>query len=583
MIEGVVTDVDEIERRNQRSVYILAAAVICLVLLLVSVVNFISKQYAEGIVEAILVVFFLSTIFIVSRRHKSVEIYCNILLYLTAFFLLFLMAKEDTEIIAAFAGLSGLIFASYMMTRAKYSLLIFSTIIFLAYVVLSLTGNIYISLDESVKFIVIFWATAIASFFKQRLDRQKREESIEANKKIGELNTRLQASLKVSEIKEQIASDANARFYLATSAANIGVWEWKIGPHDLVWDDQMYQLYGVKKDEVKDVFDVWQKSVCPEDAKYNEDAIQDALHGRKEYDVVYRVIWPNRQTHFLKSRAKVIRDKHNKPVRMIGVIWDITKEKLIDLEKTEFVSLASHQLKTPLTAISWYSEILLKQKQDLKSEQLKYVNEIATGNKRMIELVNSLLNVSRLELGTVAIEPKKVEVSTVLDSIENEFSQKIKHTKQTLKLVVDKKIPSIYTDEQLFRIVIQNLISNAVKYSPEKSKITVTAKYNKATKTAKGTQQSGVTISVEDNGYGIPKEAQARIFEKLYRAENIKTLNTDGTGLGLYMSKLLAEALHGRLWFESKVGKGTTFYLHVPISANIHRSGSKSLESKPEL
>lgn len=575
MTDGITTDIKIIEQRNQLSVYLMAASAVSLVLASVATVNFINEQFILGSFEALLIIFFLGTIPYAKKQSKSVELLGSILLYATACFLLFLIYDQKGQFPAAFAGLAGLILVAYLMTRTRYNLLVFATIIYMLFLALSLSGAIGLSIEENVKYQVVYVATMLALFFKQKLDRQKRDDSILANAKIADLNDKLGVSLAV-------ADQARARFYLATGAASIGVWEWKIGPHELVWDDKMFQLYGVTRESTLDVFDVWQKAICHEDAKYNEDAIQDALKGRKEYDVVYRVIWPNGQTHFLKSRAKVIKDKHGKPIQMIGVIWDITKEKLIDLEKTEFVSLASHQLKTPLTAISWYAEILLKQNRDLKSEQLKYINEIAIGNHRMIELVNALLNVSRLELGTVSIEPKKVNVSDVLSSIENEFSQKIKHTKQTLSISIGTKIPYIYTDEQLFRIVVQNLISNAIKYSPEKAKIVVKVALA-APKSSKTSVSKGIVVSIQDNGYGIPKDAQDRIFEKLYRAENIKTLNTDGTGLGLYMSKLLVQALHGKLWFDSKVGKGTTFYLRIPIRANIHRSGSKSLESKPEL
>lgn len=583
MTDGVTTDIKIIERRNQLSVYLMAASAVSLVLLSVAIVNFVNRQFVLGLFELLLVVFFLGTIPYAKKESKSVEVLGNILLYATACFLLYLLFDQKGQYPAAFAGLTGLILVAFLMTRARYSLIVFSAIIYILFLALSLSGSLNLNTEENVKYQVVYVATMLAFFFKQRLDLQKRNDSIAANAKVAELNKKLEESLAVAERQKQIVDEANARFYLATNAASIGVWEWKIGPHELIWDDKMYQLYGVSRENVADVFDIWQKAICHEDAKYVEDAIQDALHGRKEYDVVYRVIWPNGQTHFLKSRAIVIKDSHNKPDQMIGVIWDITKEKLVDLEKTEFVSLASHQLKTPLTAISWYAEIILKKKQKLNHEQLKYINEIANGNKRMIELVNALLNVSRLELGTVAIEPKKVAVSGVLSSLEDEFSQKIKHSKQSLKVKIAKTIPDIYTDEQLFRIVLQNLISNAVKYSPDKANIVVKVEKSKTTKSGNNSASNGIVVSVQDNGYGIPQNAQDRIFEKLYRAENIKTLNTDGTGLGLYMSKLLAEALHGKLWFESKEGKGTTFFLQLPIKANIHRSGSKSLETKTEF
>ncbi|MBA3679158.1 PAS domain S-box protein [Candidatus Saccharibacteria bacterium] len=265
----------------------------------------------------------------------------------------------------------------------------------------------------------------------------------------------------------------------------------------------------------------------------------------------------------------------------IIVFRDITKELQIEETKTEFVSLASHQLRTPLTAISWYTELLLKDShKDLTANQRKYIKEVQLGNERMVSLVNALLNLSRLELGTVAIDPQEISLSEVCESVQSEIKLLIKKRKQTFTVDVPSTVPAIKTDAQLLRIILQNFVTNAVKYTPENGTIEVHAEYINKNTTKYGQKISAntVLVSVEDNGYGIPKAENSKIFTKLYRASNIKTKNTDGTGLGMYMVKLLAEILKSSIWFTSIEGKGSTFYLAIPVDAKLNKAGNKPLE-----
>lgn len=248
---------------------------------------------------------------------------------------------------------------------------------------------------------------------------------------------------------------------------------------------------------------------------------------------------------------------------------DVTKEKQIDRAKTEFVSLASHQLRTPLSAINWYSEMLLDgDAGKLTKDQKQYVSEIYAGNQRMVDLVNALLNVSRIELGTVAVDPIDLDLIKEAKSVVGELMPQIKTRKQTIVEKYDKKLPTIKADQKLIRIVFQNLLSNAVKYTPEGGKIGLSLKL----------QGKDVKLDVSDNGYGIPLENQSKIFTKMYRADNIRVKETEGTGLGLYLVKSVVETSNGRIWFESEENKGSTFHVTLPISGMKKKAGSKSLE-----
>jgi signal transduction histidine kinase len=185
----------------------------------------------------------------------------------------------------------------------------------------------------------------------------------------------------------------------------------------------------------------------------------------------------------------------------------------------------------------------------------------------MIELINSLLNVSRIDMGVFAIVPEPCDFSEISDSVLAELMPSIKEKNMVIKKDYDKKLGKINADPKLTRILFQNLLSNAVKYTAEKGNIFVSTKK----------QGDDVLITVKDTGYGIPKKDQPRIFEKLFRADNIRDKETDGTGLGLYIIKSITEQSGGKIWFESEENKGTTFYVRLPLSGMKPKEGTKDL------
>jgi signal transduction histidine kinase len=265
----------------------------------------------------------------------------------------------------------------------------------------------------------------------------------------------------------------------------------------------------------------------------------------------------------------------------IQVIRDISKEREVDKAKTEFVSLASHQLRTPLSAINWYAEMLLAgDAGKLNTEQEKYLKEVYAGNQRMVELVNALLNVSRLDLGTFIIEPKPTDVLELAKSVLNELQPQIKQKQLVIKENFGENIPQFQADEKLLRMVFQNLLSNSVKYTLPKGtvKVDVTVIIKDKTFGDKKTIRDSLAISVSDSGMGIPREQQAKIFTKLFRADNVMETETEGTGLGLYIVKSIIDQSGGEIWFESEQNKGTEFCILFPLSGMVSKEGSKKLE-----
>ena len=259
-------------------------------------------------------------------------------------------------------------------------------------------------------------------------------------------------------------------------------------------------------------------------------------------------------------------------MEMRGVVvtfQDISEEKRIDRMKSEFVSLASHQLRTPLTAIGWYIELLEKEAAPLFSQDQKdYITQIVASHQRMVALVNDLLNVSRIELGRLTIEPEHVNLRILVDEIVNELLPLMQEKKLQFKQRLPDRL-QVHVDPRLVQMVLENLLSNAIKYTPVGGSVEL----------AMILAPQEVHFEIRDTGYGIPTAQQNRIFEKLFRADNIVKTDTVGTGIGLYIARSATEAWGGRLWFESEEGHGTTFYFTVPL--DMQKMGEEGTVTAP--
>lgn len=246
----------------------------------------------------------------------------------------------------------------------------------------------------------------------------------------------------------------------------------------------------------------------------------------------------------------------DKPAVM-AIIRDITKLKEIDKMKSEFVSTASHQLRTPLTGIKWFAELLLNDKSGkLTDKQDEYVSNIAKSNERLIKLVDDLLDVTRIDAS------KKNGIKLAPVPFESLLEDAVKSLKpiaesKNIKIHLNKKNAggiAVLADKEKITEVFKNIIDNAIKYSSPKSEVIVGCEV----------KEKIAICFVEDHGLGIPERDHSKIFQQFFRSDNVKDKEY-GTGLGLYIAKAIVEKHKGRIWFESKENGGTTFYFSLPI------------------
>jgi PAS domain S-box-containing protein len=237
---------------------------------------------------------------------------------------------------------------------------------------------------------------------------------------------------------------------------------------------------------------------------------------------------------------------------------DITKQKKAEDAKSEFVSLASHQLRTPIAGMKWSAELLLMDDANsLTDRQHKYIDRLLESIRRMAILVDDFLRVSRFELGTFQPEYDTLDVVQLVKDIIVEQSVRANQKEVVVKTFFDPSITTIRTDPNLMRMIITNLYTNAVKYTREKGTVHVGI----------GKKEGDLIVSVQDNGMGIPAGDQDAIFSKLFRAGNAVRNVPDGTGLGLYIVKEAVGVLRGNISFTSTENIGTTFEVMLPLES----------------
>jgi PAS domain S-box-containing protein len=258
---------------------------------------------------------------------------------------------------------------------------------------------------------------------------------------------------------------------------------------------------------------------------------------------------------WIANYARVVKDDGGQIAMIEGSVEDITQRKEAEQMKSDFVSFVTHQLRTPLAGIKWLLE--LADGPELSAETASYVHDARASADRLIALVNDLLGVSRLENGKVVVRVEPVDLAALTGEAVRELMPLVTEKHLQISLPSSDQAPLVAADRQLGKEVVANLLSNAVRYTPDGGSIRVELHQG----------NGAVEWAVHDTGIGVPESARRRLFEKFYRADNASTAHTEGSGLGLYIVRLILERSGGRVWYESRQGAGSTFRFTLPSAA----------------
>lgn len=357
---------------------------------------------------------------------------------------------------------------------------------------------------------------------------------------------------------EQLMRENEERFRLATSAGSIGVWDWDLQSNQLQWTDKVYEIHGVDPKRFDTSLENFRKLIHPEDAKKVHEQLDKALSGKEDFNSIFRIVRPSGEVRWITTSATVIRDTKGIPLRMLGATSDITHEKNLEQERNDFVGIATHELKTPVTSLKAYAEVLqrrfAKHGDMFSSEQLGKMNAQLD---KLTTLISDLLDITKIESGKLRMHIEKFD----FDTFVLETAEELQRTTERHTIIIEGTTKTfIEADRERAGQVLTNFISNAIKYSPHADKIIIKIAHTK----------EGVTVCVQDFGVGIPKEKQDKLFQRFYRVTGQKENTFPGIGLGLYISKEIIERQQGKIWVESDAGKGSSFCFMLPLKVKVH-------------
>jgi PAS domain S-box-containing protein len=265
-------------------------------------------------------------------------------------------------------------------------------------------------------------------------------------------------------------------------------------------------------------------------------------------------IWPQKRE--LEIYSAPVENANKKYLGQLFVFRDVTREREVERMKSEFVSLVSHEFRTPLTSIRGYAEMMLVgDAGKLTDEQMDYIKTIFRNATHLTEIVNDLLVVSRLEAGAIKLNISILDIRVIIDETIELLKPQIDAKKLKLKVNVPDQLPEVEGDSQRINQVILNLLSNAYKYTPSGGKINIFTKV----------KDDFLCLTIEDSGIGMSEDEQNKLFTKFFRAENPETIKAGGTGLGLWITRSFVEMHKGEIIVTSKPGKGSAFTIKLPI------------------
>ena len=359
------------------------------------------------------------------------------------------------------------------------------------------------------------------------------------------------------ELKYEEVSD---RLLIATKVASIGIWDYNIVENTLIWDDNMYALYGVKKEDFSGVVEAWESTVHPEDINPAQETLELAIKGEKEFNTEFRVVWPNGEVRYIKAIAHVIRDSKGKAIKMVGANWDFSKDKkaekklknLLDITSEQnnslmnFAHIVSHNLRSHSSNLSMLTGFFVEEKD--KDEKDRLTKMLCEASESLEETVQHLTEV--VQVKTDAIDKMRpVNLHETILGVKKNLAVLLKEKDTTCKIDVSKNL-QINAIPAYMDSILLNLFTNSLKYSSPKRPLIIEI----------SAQRKGPYIKVNfwDNGLGIDLD---RHGDKIFGMYKTFHKHEDAKGIGLFITKNQIESMNGKIEVDSQVDMGTEFRL----------------------
>ncbi len=360
----------------------------------------------------------------------------------------------------------------------------------------------------------------------------------------------------ITELKkiQQELDISNRMLGIAIDSAAMGIWSLDVKTREFIPSQRLKELFGFYPDEQM----TYEAAIAQIDSKYQAvitKAVETSIVTGEKCDVEY----PLRGLHDKKLRwiravGNISYDKDDKPGYFTGVALDITVHKEDEIRKNDFIAMVSHELRTPITSIQAYIQLLAaRAKKTEDTFSVVKLDKAHTQVKKMTALINGFLNASSFEAGKIYLNEQAFEMNTLLSEIVEEAV--LISTNHNIILLPGSSL-SVHADRDKIGQVVNNFLSNAIKYSANGKNIEISCK-----------QLNGsLQIGVKDEGMGIMKQDQEKLFDRYYRIESEQTQHISGFGLGLYLSAEIIHRHNGKVWVESEMHKGSTFYFSLPLS-----------------
>lgn len=368
---------------------------------------------------------------------------------------------------------------------------------------------------------------------------------------------------------------SNTRLNIAKEAAQIGIWEFFIEDQKLIWDDKMFELFNVSKSTFSGTYEAWRSTVHPDDLERCEQELQNAIASGQSFNSEFRIIWQDKSIHHIIGMAESIRDTNGKSYKMIGVNYDITERKQAEIKlkeakekaeesdrlKTAFLANMSHEIRTPMNGIMGFANLLQKQGITPQKEA-EYLAMIQKSGHRMLNIINDIISISKIEAGEIQVTLSPTNINEKLEFIRAFFDPEA--SAKGIQIVVTSALPKqkaiVTTDPEKVYGTLANLVKNAIKFT-NSGTIELGCREKP--------EQAELEFFVKDKGIGIPTDKLDFIFDRFRQVNDSSTRNYEGAGLGLAISKAQVEKLGGKIWVDSEIGKGSTFYFTIPCQRDL--------------